>query len=565
VLRRQGLERRFQADPAGVLEALHDGLAAGHDVERLSALAELSFLHAGGSGDRRYYLAAAVYAYAALFSGDGALPFAPTDPRLRLVYDLYNRGLAEGLTGPDGAGPVLDPGPRALPFGLLEIESDPSSFRWAGYRLEGFESAARLKVHGLQNRYRRPGIGAPMSARLGAPDLAVPPETGYRRIPSTLRVASTAFLRIEAPRSSLASGRLRGRLEVYTADASPAVSVQGRLEPLEYETTAALADSFSGVSVWDVEVGGFFGVPLPVPAGRPNDGLLLVGPYRRGRIPLVLVHGTVSSPIRWAELINELQNDPRLGPAYQIWVFIYNSGNPIFYSAGLLRHALETTVREVDPDGIDPALRQMVVIGHSQGGLLTKMTAIDSGTRLWDEVSDVPIDEFDVDAETRAVLRRSTVVTPLPFVRRVVFLATPHRGSELTYRLFRRLLSVRLRLPSPLAENLAIFDRPEMARIRKVFEDVPTSLEGMRPDNPVGAALAAIPIAPGIAAHSVIAIQGDGPPEQGGDGVVRYASAHLDGVDSERIVRSGHSLQANPETIEEIRRILRLHLTGVPP
>jgi hypothetical protein len=38
---------------------------------------------------------------------------------------------------------------------------------------------------------------------------------------------------------------------------------------------------------------------------------------------------------------------------------------------------------------------------------------------------------------------------------------------------------------------------------------------------------------------------------------VRYDSAHLDGVVSEKIVHTSHSTQAAPETIEEVRRILR--------
>ena len=67
-------------------------------------------------------------------------------------------------------------------------------------------------------------------------------------------------------------------------------------------------------------------------------------------------------------------------------------------------------------------LKRMVVMGHSQGGLLTKMTVIDSGTRLWP--FSVPPDELDLDVETRELLTNSLLLKPLPFVRRVVFIAT---------------------------------------------------------------------------------------------------------------------------------------------
>ena len=46
------------------------------------------------------------------------------------------------------------------------------------------------------------------------------------------------------------------------------------------------------------------------------------------------------------------------------------------------------------------------------------------------------------------------------------------------------------------------------------------------------------------------------------DGVVAYESAHLDGVASEKIVRSSHSTQGEPDTIQEVRRILREHVHG---
>lgn len=68
------------------------------------------------------------------------------------------------------------------------------------------------------------------------------------------------------------------------------------------------------------------------------------------------------------------------------------------------------------------------------------------------------------------------------------------------------------------------------------------------------------PIAPGVHAHSIIAVRTDGPVEEGNDGVVEYRSAHLDGVDSEKVVHSGHSAQSNPQTLGEVGRILLEHL-----
>lgn len=147
-------------------------------------------------------------------------------------------------------------------------------------------------------------------------------------------------------------------------------------------------------------------------------------PHRAGRISVVLIHGTASSPARWAEMINELLNDRRIDEHYDLWYFVYNTGNPITYTASLLYAALTNAVRELDPEGNDAGLRRMVLIGHSQGGLLAKMMVIDTGDRLWRLVSDIPFEKIDADEQVKKDLQRSLFFKPLPFVRLVVFIAT---------------------------------------------------------------------------------------------------------------------------------------------
>ncbi len=87
-----------------------------------------------------------------------------------------------------------------------------------------------------------------------------------------------------------------------------------------------------------------------------------------------------------------------------------------------------------------------------------------------------------------------------------------------------------------------------------------TSLDSMSPDNPGLLALAEIPVSAPIKAHSIISIKGDAVSPDGDDGVVKYTSAHIEGVESELVVRSGHSCQSKPKTIEEVRRILLIHI-----
>jgi hypothetical protein len=251
---------------------------------------------------------------------------------------------------------------------------------WSGYRFSRFVPVAEFKVRGLRNRYRQAGVGAPLAAGLTSIEAGQDAEAARRRTPPRTKVPVTALVRLEAPRASIVSGRLQGRLELYPADSAGSVTVVGREVPLELEPTSTLALTLEGAQIWHFELAGFrlgdervFG-----------DGLIMRYPYRPGRVPVVLVHGTASSPARWAEMINESSNDPVIGQRVQFWLFMYNTGQPILYSAHLLRQALRKATTDFDPKGRDPALRQMVVIGHSQGGLLTKLLTTSSGTRFWD-------------------------------------------------------------------------------------------------------------------------------------------------------------------------------------
>jgi len=553
VLQQRGLTEVFDERPAEALATLHQQFVTGRgDENALFALAELSFDHASHGGGRPSYLAAAVYAWAFLFP-DGKAP-DPFDPRLRLACDLYNRAVTEGFHSPKGFEVELRPAREPLPFGTLDVTVDPAGFRWGNRQLVHFAPVADLEVRGLRNRYRDAGIGAALSAGTAPLDSA----TGFDMIAPRVKVPVTAVLRIADARRGLASGQLRATLELHAASEARQIRVDGRTVPLEIESSSSLAYGLAESPVFARELKGFLSGDLLLQEKRTR--LVALEPYRAGLIPVVLVHGTASSPGRWADMFNDLQNDPRIREHFQFWYFFYDTGNPIAYSSMMLRRALREAVDGLDPSGADACIRRMVVIGHSQGGLLTKMTAIDSGDLLWRNVSDKPLDELAVRDETKALLREGLFIQPLPFVRRLVFIATPHRGSFQARAWVSDLLA---RLVSMPKEIVALgTELTALRRERRVFAHVkriPTSVENMSPANPFIKTLATIPVVPGVAAHSIIAVKGDGPPEKGNDGVVAYQSAHVDGVESELVVRSDHSTQSNPFTIEEVRRILLLH------
>jgi pimeloyl-ACP methyl ester carboxylesterase len=558
ILERAALSQRFQYEPQVVIAELNSGLGKPDERDRLFALSELSFAYAQNSGDRPYYLASAAYAYAFLFPPNATNEPGEYDPRLHLAVDLYDRGIALGLATKDGKQVDLSARQFSLPFGSLTLASPPDGFTYAGYHLTNFVSLSDMKVRGLRNTYRVAGIGAALSAGVERS----PGNPADRWIPPSSKVPMTAFVRFDDPRLAMSDGRLHGTVELYDQDRTETIEVGKYTVPLAADPSAALAYRLEGAPIWDFELAGFRRGDFPLVAnGNAGDlnGLFMLHPYHPNMIPVVFVHGTASSPARWAEMANELLGDPAIASRYQLWFFIYNSGNPIALSAMRLRESLQSAKKDIDPDNKDPALNDMVVIGHSQGGLLTKLTVVDSGNLFWQNVTKVPFDQAPLDPETRDLAARAMFVKPLPFVKEVIFIATPHRGSYMASNPIVKFGNKFINLPGGLAKSaIQLGNLREPSLLGTPFT-LPTALDNMDASNPFIKTLAALPIAPGVHAHSIIPVKGTGPVEEGNDGVVEYKSAHIDGVESELVVRSGHSTQATPETIEEVRRILYEH------
>ena len=556
VLRRWVLLERYDDDPAGAIAALHTIAAGGRgDEDEVITLAEMAYQYGEKTHRRSYFLAAAIYSFAFLFPDTGLKPPSPYDPRLRLAADLYGLGIVPGFASADDATVEFKSGSYDLPFGRVQVTVGPSAVEWRGRRIVALTPVQEVAIRGVVNRYRRAGVGAPVAAT-AQPIVA---ERGIQ-MAARVKLPMTAVLRLDMPRRQLAQRVLHATLDLYDTFDDAKTVIAGNTVPLEADETAVLAYVLAQPEIWEREFKAFFSGVFS--ESLPTQ-LASIDTYRPGRIPVVFVHGTASSAGRWGDMVNDLLDDQQIRERYQFWFFTCDTGNPALYSAVLLREALRDAVRKLDPAGNDPALSQMVVIGHSQGGLLAKALVVDTGDRVWDAIAYKPIDQVDLSPEARDLLRRAVFIKPLPNVRRVVFIATPHRGSFLTEYSVAGLLGRFLTLPLRIVRTGV-----ELARHAGDFKFNPrdlgsNSLAGMTPTNPVVETMAEIPIAPGVHAHSIIAVAGNGPVEGSDDGVVEYSSSHLDGVDSEYIVRSTHSTQSNLYTIEEVRRILLLHAAEV--
>ena len=556
VLRRAALLEVFDYRPDDAITALRaQASVTGMRWPDLYALAELYYYAGLRTKSKAMLLASALYAYAVLFpDGDADRP-SPYSGQFLHAADFYNLALTQMLSGAGAEGVAkLQSGRYDVPFGVVDVAVDPASLTFAGRTMTSFVPTMNLEVQGFQNNYRSEGIGAPLAAGL---EPAPHPESGLV-LPANLRIPISAVLQMDNPRRQLTGSTLTARLKLYTIYDTANIRIDGHDVPLEYDQTAVRALFAVEGKAWTRELSGLLNNMLAGPNGTANDNLFALEPHRHGRIPVVLVHGTASSPLRWADMVNDLLEDKDIRDHYEFWFFSYNTGNPIPVSANVLRHALENAVRSLGGVQADPALGRMVVIGHSQGGLLTKLISIDSGTKLWDAISDKPVDELNLKPETKAMLKEAMFVRHLPFVETVIFIATPHGGSyqaSLTIAsLFTRLVTLPLSIAAATADVLTnAGDALKLDKDRRAFN----SINGMSPRNPAVEAVRQIPVAPGIHAHSVIPTLQDGPLNDRNDGVVEYKSAHIDGVESELVIeRQGHSTQSNPLAVREVHRIL---------
>ena len=91
-------------------------------------------------------------------------------------------------------------------------------------------------------------------------------------------------------------------------------------------------------------------------ARTSRPGFRLLRPYERGKVPVVFVHGLWSNPCSWSRMIEALEADPALRDRYQFWTFGYSTGDPLPYSASLMRNDLDEARRKFDPESFGPGV-----------------------------------------------------------------------------------------------------------------------------------------------------------------------------------------------------------------
>jgi hypothetical protein len=261
----------------------------------------------------------------------------------------------------------------------------------------------------------------------------------------------------------------------------------------------------------------------------------------------------VSTPFTWVRTIDDLQKDPEIRKHYQFWVFGYPTGTPILYSALRLREELAKV------DKLYPNHRPYVLVGHSMGGILTHAQVVTLTPAIWERA---------VGNLAREVLARNSKTSPIyhafifeanPRIKRVVFICTPHRGSEMASGGIGRLAISLISMPLNVATVLeGAITQEELTEITGSAKRLPNSVSGLQPTNPTFKALNSAPIT--VPYHSIIGDRGKGDSPNSTDGVVPYWSSHLGKAQSELIVPGPHGSCGLPQTTAELDRILRLHV-----
>jgi len=283
-----------------------------------------------------------------------------------------------------------------------------------------------------------------------------------------------------------------------------------------------------------------------------KTGLYFVQPYDPNRIPVIFVHGLISTPQMWLNVINDLQQDPVLRERYQFWIFAYPTGLPVLYTSLRLREAL-AQVQKLYPNHKD-----YVLVSHSMGGLLSQLQVTTMTRTDWEKTMGEPARNLFAHLKPDDLVSKAVTFKANPRIKRVVFICTPHRGAPMAVSTIGeigvRLISLPANLVSAITSEVPAETLKSMNGGR-----LPNSVTNLQPKSPYIQVLNKLPMQ--TTYHSIIGNRGKpGPLADSSDGVVPYWSSHEAKAQSEVIVPGPHGSCELPQTIAELDRILRLHL-----
>lgn len=536
-----------------------------HPHEALHASAELCYLAAGLVKSRDAALASELYldsahaawTYFTTPDAQGVFP-EPNDAGHRVTAEVYNTSTEQLLR--------ICQATRSLKLGqsvgmpltrrTLQFEIPVASQVLTPEQLGDFEFVSDYELKNLRNRHTTSGLGVPVIAMRNQTQKPEPVERYYTK---GMSFPATVVLKFPNGTPTARADRTI-RLQVYDPNSSDGLMAGHRMLPLETDVSTPLARYLTNRDLSLLDTWAF----LRPDRASSLEGLYMVQPYDPERIPVLMVHGVWSSPMTWMEMFNELQADPEIRRRYQFWFYLYPTGEPIAFSAAALREELIQVRNDCDPYRRNDRLDEMVVVGHSMGGLISQMLTLDSGDRLWNSVSSKPVDQINVSPDQKSEIQRVFFFQSNPSIDRIVTIACPYGGSSLSNRFTRWLSGSFVWLPAQTYElTKVIFDQNELSWWQRMTAPK-TSLDSLTKKSAVLQLISDSVVPAGVHHHNIVGVRRGSNIDTWTDGVVNFRSAHRDRVDSEKVVKAGHSeILRSPETVAEVRRVLLEHLHEV--
>jgi hypothetical protein len=449
---------------------------------------------------------------------------------------------------------ILNEAQEGLAETLVDKEGRTQTYSYAGFtytvsapptnlrgthavsEFSGMKSVNHVPLKLCQKRIVEEGLGQPLAPKwkqpkTGGMDRFVSARGYLHPITSVIGYNGTA---VGARQVSL---RFVDPTTVATAEAN------GRQFPLAADFTAPIEQVSRDISEFSLSLLGMF-----VPQSQDAE-LNLLEPYDPQRIPILLVHGLNSHPRMWRDVYNELRADPELRGKFQFWTYRYPTGWPILYSALRLRQEMAAFDKTV---GVP---LHAVLIGHSMGGLVSRLQAISPSRAIWDANLGPEAEDKLRKLPADSLSKQMMLFSRNPDIGRLLFVCVPHRGSKIADWAVVRYLADLIKLPANLV-GVATDLSNTMAKGGSI-----NGVNRLSPSNPTYAAMDHVPIP--MPYHSIIGDRGKKDSPNSSDGAVEYWSSHLKGAASELILPDNHGAYDNPLAIQEMKRILLLHLKSV--
>ena len=536
--------------PTDGLQRAEVAYAAGVELEQLSSPRCLEF----------YYLA--IW---------NVWPHVPPDPRSAppaacRAWNVYHSSVARFLQQAQRHR-RWDPeqGIRlATPLGAIWVQTRLTGFLWQPKDFREIELVGEYASPPLQVRYATPGIGVPLVVKRPGT-----PEDPF--LSHDVKFSATALLiphrdDIRVSPSGDGNATHIATLELFEPRRTTHVTLDAGRVPLARDLSASIAWALKESQ--QCRIGRAGGALDQLQAAsqlqrltQVRARLWMLEPHRRGKIPVVFVHGLFSNRLAWANVVNELDVLPDIERHFEFWVFEYDTSKNFLVTASLLRQQLYEITSRLDPQGYDPGLNRLVLIGHSMGGLISKLQVTSSGDRLWNVAARVPIQTVQMDEETRHAFEGAFFFEPVPFVRRVIYVGTPHRGSPYAGRIASLCISATDRHSEAAKEYRRVIAANPGVFKKEFRHRPPNSIDMLTPKSSLLQAIERLPRSPHVRFHSIIGTAHSIPGYGAGDGVVPVLSARVLPVTSECYVPALHTELLLPrQTTQEIARILREHL-----